>query len=350
MNRQPGRVENILVIRPGAMGDILVATPVLLNLRNAFPKSRIAFLVQKRFADVLKANPYIDELIEFDKESVGHFWGIGRLKKELAFLASIRARRFDLALDLLGNLRTAILCVASGARERVGYTYRIRKFFYNRRVVARNPQYVVDFNLDSLRMLGVPIEKKDIYLPADESDKAFAGEWLAGRGLGENRLLVGLFPGGGWSSKRWPEAHFSHLGDMLSSKLNASILVMGGPQEKDSIKRIISLMSAEPVEVQGFSLSRFAGLVSKLHLFISNDSGPRYLAVAAGIPSIGLFGPTNATNANPTESIHSAITYEGDCLGCNKLTCADQTCMKRILPEAVFEESCRLLKEQGRIS
>ena len=349
MNIQPGRVENILVIRPGAMGDILVATPVLLNLRNAFPKSRIAFLVQKRFADVLKANPYIDELIEFDKESVGHFWGIGRLKKELAFLASIRARRFDLALDLLGNLRTAILCVASGAKERVGYTYRIRKFFYNRRVVARNPQYVVDFNLDSLRMLGVPIEKKDIYLPAEESDKTSAGEWLAGHGLDEDRLLIGLFPGGGWSSKRWPEEHCARLGDMLSSRLNASVLVMGGPLERSSVKEIIFSMSSTPFEVEGLPLSRFAGLISKLHLFISNDSGPRYLAVAAGIPSIGLFGPTNATNANPTESIHSAITYGGDCLGCNKLTCTDQTCMKKILPEAVFEESCRLLKEQGRI-
>ena len=342
-------VENILVIRPGAMGDVLVATPVLSNLKNAFPRSRIAFLVGKKYADVLKANPYIDELIEFDKESMGRFWGIGRLRKELAFLASIRARRFDLALDLLGNLRTAILCAASGAKERVGYTYRIRKFFYNRKVVARNPQYVVDFNLDSLRILGVPIGDKNIHLPADESDLVFAEEWLTKSGVDKDRLLIGLFPGGGWSSKRWPEGHFARLGDMLSSGLNASVLVMGGPQERSSVKRIISSMSAEPLEVENLPLSRFAGLISKLHLFISNDSGPRYLAVAAGIPSIGLFGPTEAMNANPTDSIHAAMTYGGDCLGCNKLTCADQTCMKRILPETVFKESCRLLKEQGRV-
>jgi len=342
-------VENILVIRPGAMGDVLVATPVLSNLKSAFPKSRIAFLVGKKYADVLKANPYIDELIEFDRESVGRFWGIGRLRRELAFLASIRARRFDLALDLLGNLRTAILCAASGAKERVGYTYRIRKFFYNRKVAARNPQYVVDFNLDSLRMLGVPIEDKDIHLPADESDLVFAEEWLAKSGADRDRLLIGLFPGGGWSSKRWPEEHFARLGDILSSRLNASVLVMGGPQEKSSVKEIVSSMSSMPFEVESLPLSRFAGLISKLHLFISNDSGPRYLAVAAGVPSIGLFGPTEALNANPTDSIHSAITYGGVCLACNKLTCADQTCMKRISPEAVFEESCRLLKEQGRI-
>lgn len=343
-------VRNILVIRPGAMGDVLVATPVLSNLRSAFPKSRISFLVGKKYADVLKTNPYVDELIEFDKEGMGRFWGIGRLRREIAFLASIRAKGFDLVLDLLGNLRTAILCFASGASQRVGYDYRVRKFLYNRKVVANNPQYVVDFNLDSLRMLGVPIENKDIHLPADESDMVFAEEWLTKSGVDRDRLLVGLFPGGGWPSKRWPEEHFSRLGDMLSSRLNASILVMGGPQERNSVKRIISSMAAEPVEVEDLPLSRFAGLISKLHLFISNDSGPRYLAVAAKIPSIGLFGPTEAMNANPTDSIHSAITYGGDCLGCNRLMCADQICMKRILPETVFEESCRLLKEQGRIS
>ncbi|MFQ5905107.1 MAG: glycosyltransferase family 9 protein, partial [bacterium] len=209
--------KNILVIRPGAMGDILVATPVLPNLRRAFPRSRIAFLVDKKFADVLKANPYVDEVIKFDRAGMGSFWGLRRMKRELAFLAFMRAKRFDLVFDLLGNLRSAILCAATGARERVGYTYRVRKFFYNRRVLARNPQYVVDFNLESLRMVGVPVGNRDIHLPADESDKSFAGGWLSMREIDRKRLLIGLFPGGGWPSKRWPEEYFAQLGDMFSS-------------------------------------------------------------------------------------------------------------------------------------
>jgi len=274
---------------------------------------------------------------------------VGRLKKELGFLASVRERKFDLVFDLLGNLRSAILCVASGARERVGYTYRIRKFFYNRKVVARNPQYVVEFNLDSLRRMGVPIHSKGIHLPVDDSDESFAEEWLSKQGIDRDGLVIGLFPGGGWPSKRWPEEHFSRLGDMLGSKLGAAVLVMGGPQERESVRRILSSMSTKAFEVQGFPLSRFAGLISKLALFVSNDTGPRHLAMAAGIPSIGVFGPTHAANTDPGLPIHSSITYGGSCLGCNKLFCADHTCMREISPEAVFEESYRLLKEQGRV-
>jgi heptosyltransferase-2 len=349
LNREERGTKRILVVRPGAMGDILVASPLLPNLRRAFPESYIAFLVDKKFNEVLRGNPYIDEFIEFDREHIARSRGLKRIMMEIAFLRRIRAERFDTVFDLLGSLRTAILSVASGAKERVGYTYRVRKLFYNRRVLARNPQYVVDYNLDSLRRLGITICDKDIYLPSSESDASFADEWLSSKGIDNKRPVVGLFPGGGWESKRWPLEHFSRLGDMLASDLKARVLVMGGPQERDSVRRIASSMSQEQNEVLDISLSRFAALVSRLDLFVSNDSGPRYLAVAAGVPSIGLFGPTDAVNANPPLPIHRAVTYGGDCLVCNRLTCRDQTCMRELAPEMVFEVARTLLGHRGRL-
>lgn len=350
LNARVHSAEKILVIRPGAMGDVLVSTPMLPNLRRAFPDSHIAFLVGTKFADALKANPYLDEVIEFNREAMGRYWGIGRLRREMRFLFSVRARRFDITFDLLGNLRTAILSLASGAKVRVGYGYRVRKFFYNRRVKPRNPQYVVDFNLDSLRRLDIPVVEKAIHLPVDDADVSFAEKWLRGKGYQGEKLLVGLFPGGGWESKKWPEEHFSRLGDLFVEKLNAIVLVMGGPNEKGSVSRIARGMSSEAIEVEGLSLSRFAGLISRLDLFVSNDSGPRYLAVGAGVPSIGLFGPTHAPNANPTDPMHRALTYAGDCIGCNRLFCAEQYCMKEMLPERVYEEAAGLLRSRGRLS
>ncbi len=329
------------------MGDILVASPLLPNLRRAFPGSYIAFLVDRKFSEVLKGNPFIDELVEFDRQSIARSRGLRRVLMEIAFLKRIRLERFDTVFDLLGSLRTAILSVASGARERVGYTYRVRELFYNRRVLARNPQYVVEYNLDSLRRLDIPVHDREIYLPSSELDESFANDWLSKRGINKEGPIVGLFPGGGWESKRWPLEHFSRLGDMLVSDLKARVLVMGGPQERDSVRRIASSMSQERHEVMDLPLSRFAALVSRLDLFVSNDSGPRYLAVAAGIPSIGLFGPTDATNANPPFPIHRAITYGGDCLVCNRLTCPDRTCMREISPEMVFEASKTLLGRRG---
>jgi ADP-heptose:LPS heptosyltransferase len=340
-------LPRILVIRPGAMGDILVATPVLPNLRHAFPGSHIAFLVDRRFASVLEANPYIDEMIVFDKESMGRRWTPSRIKREMDFIAEVRARRFDMVFDLLGSLRSAILSLRCGAKVRVGYSYRIRKYFYNRMVIARNPQYVVEFNLDSLRRVGIPIVSREIHLPVRDTDVSFAGAWLSEKGVRGDTLLVGLFPGGGWQSKRWPERHFSVLGDLLARRLGAVVLIMGGPMEKGAVDRIASAMSSTPLRVEGLSLSNFAGLVSRLDLFVSNDSGPRYLAVAAGVPSVGLFGPTIGSNANPPDPKHVALSYGGECRCCNKLFCFGQECMKGIEPEGVYEEAVRLLEERG---
>ena len=342
--------RKILVIRPGAMGDILVATPLLPNLRRAFPESHIAFLAGRKFVPVLKANPYLDEIIVFDKEKMGKRWNAGRIGREIRFVASIRARQFNIVFDLMGNLRSAILSLASGAGIRVGYSYRVRRFFYNRTVFARNPQYVVEFNLDSLRRLNIPVVQKDIHLPVDETDISFATQWLSAKGVCGGAPAVGLFPGGGWQSKRWPEEHFVRLGDLLARRLGAVVLVMGGPMEKDSVERIVSAMSSSPLKVEGLALSRFAGLVSRLDLFVSSDSGPRYLAVAAGVPSIGLFGPTHAPNANPPDPAHVALTYGGECTDCNKLFCAEKDCMKGITPEHVYEEAVRLLGSPGRSS
>jgi lipopolysaccharide heptosyltransferase II len=336
----------ILVIRPGAMGDILVSTPLLANLKAAFPRGHIAFLVGSRFVPVLKANPYLDEVVVFDKNALGRLWTPGRMRNEMKFIAEVRDRRFDIVFDLLGNLRSAILSLWSGSRIRVGYNYRVRKFFYNRTVIARNPQYVVEFNLDSLRRVGIPIVSSGIHLPVDDADVSFAAGWLSEKGLDGEAPLIGLFPGGGWQSKRWPEEHFSKLGDMLVRHLGATVLIMGGPMEEHSVSRIASKMSSTPLRVRGLPLSRFAGLVSRLDLFVSNDSGPRYLAVAAGVPSIGLFGPTNGSNATPRDPKHVALTYHGECIGCNRLFCAEKDCMKGISPERVYEEAVRLLRSR----
>ena len=339
--------ERILVVKPRTMGDILAATPVLANLRRAFPRSHIAFLVDRKFAPALKGNPYIDELIEFDKEAMGKRWGPGRVRRELGLLAKVRARKFDLVFDLLGNLRTAILTFATGAEQRVGYNYRVRRYFYNRTVTARNPQYVVDFNLDCLRRLGIHVVDKDIHLPVDEADISFGKAWLSDRTGDSGRLLVGLFPGGGWQSKRWPEEHFARLGDLLALKQDAVVLVMGGPMEEGSVRRIASAMSRTPLTAVGLRLSRFAGILSHLDIFVSNDSGPRYLAVAAGIPSIGLFGPTSSQNANPPDPRHLAMTYGGECIECDRIFCVERVCMNGMSPETVYDAVIKLLEDQG---
>ncbi|MBN1448050.1 MAG: glycosyltransferase family 9 protein, partial [Bacteroidetes bacterium] len=120
--------ESILVIRMSGIGDVLWTTPLLANLRRAYPDAHIAYVVRSSSALVLENNPDIDELLLFERED---------LPWQLGFLARLRKRRFDLSIDLICSPATAIQSVVSGARTRIGFDFRIREKLYNHRLSAR---------------------------------------------------------------------------------------------------------------------------------------------------------------------------------------------------------------------
>lgn len=356
--------ERILVIRLGAIGDLLCSTPVVTNLRKNYPQSHIVFLVEKKFEEVLIGNPHLDELILFDRPSHRlslRWWRRGatrsnpiiRLIEELKFLIKIRHRRFDLTIDLLGTLRTALLSFVSGAKQRVGFTYRFRKLFYNIRVVAKNPQYVVDFNLDSLRALGLKIMSKDLVFNVPESSRRFAkdffrrGEVISPKVGQSSRLTknIGIFPGGGWSSKRWRGERYAKLGDKIQKELDCEVILLGGPQEKGVLSEIASRMNRKPMILEGVSLKKFAGVVENLDLLIGNDSGPIYIAIALKVPTITLFGPTDSKNATPPDGKHIAISKNHLCRNPNAISCILQDCcIQSITVEEVLEKVREVLK------
>ncbi len=335
--------QKILVIKLRAIGDVILATPVLENLRQAFPPAQIDFLTEKMCAPIVAGHPAINEILILDRNQPG---------ASRKLIQQVRRQRYDVVLDLFGNPRSAVLTLLSGASRRVGFRFRVRQHAYNLKVVPRGDRvHEVEFNLDALRALGIPIVTRKLFVAVDEASENFAAQFWRENGL-ENRRVIGLNASGGWYTKRWPLEYFAQLGDRLRRELNAVVLLLWGPGEYEDVKTIAQTMRESALFAPATNLKQLAALLARLTLLVSNDSGPLHLAAAMGTRVVGIYGPTRPDLQGPWGEGHAIVVKTGlACLGCNGVTCkiATHDCMKQLEVEKVWEAAQRLIGKADRI-
>jgi predicted lipopolysaccharide heptosyltransferase III len=331
-------VRKILVIKLRAIGDVVLSTAVLPNLRSAFPASQIHFLVESAGQEVLDGNPYIDRIIILPRKEWEDLPRRTAYRENLLFIKRLRSQHYDLVIDLFGNPRSALLTRISGARRRVGFAFRVRKAAYNHKVKPRGDRvHEVEFNLDALRSLKIPIIDKSPYFPVRQSDQSTIQQWLNKEGL-RISFLVGIHAWGSWNAKRWGLDKFSELGDRLIEIYQAQIVLVWGPGEREYAEQVRSLMRYPAHIAPETTLKELGSLLSLCQLVVANDSGPMHIAAAVGTPTVGIFGPTNWRLQGPYGSRHRAA-YKKDlmCLGCNRLECQERTCMEALEVDEVLQ-------------
>jgi predicted lipopolysaccharide heptosyltransferase III len=332
--------RKILVIKLRAIGDVILATPVLENLRQAFPQARIDFLIEKPGAPIVTGHPAVHDVLVLDR----HKWGAS-----LALIWHLRRQNYDAVFDLFGNPRSALLTRLSRAEVRVGFRFRGRRHAYTVKVEPRGDRvHEVEFNLDALRALRIPIVTRQLHVAVDSSSEDYAARFWRENGL-QDRLVIGLNASGGWYTKRWPLESFAQLGDRLGRELGAVVLLIWGPGEFDEVQSIARMMHQPPLLAPQTNLKQLAALLSRLTLLVSNDSGPLHLAAAMGTPVVGIYGPTRPDLQGPWGEGHETVVKTGlPCLGCNGVTCKIVThdCMKRLEGEVVWEAVNRCLAKK----
>jgi lipopolysaccharide heptosyltransferase II len=268
----------------------------------------------------------------------------------VALIRYIRQRRYDAVFDLFGNPRSALLTWLSGAPLRAGFSFRGRQLAYNLKVEPRGDRvHEVEFNLDALRALQIPIVSRALKVAVDSASDDYARQFWRENGL-QDRMVIGLNPSGGWYTKRWPLQAFAQLGDRLQRELNAIALLIWGPGEWDDVQAIANMMKTPPVLAPQTTLKQLAALLSRLALLVSNDSGPMHLAAAMGTPVVGIYGPTRPDLQGPWGEGHETVVKTGlPCLGCNGVTCKIVThdCMKKLEVEEVWEAVKRRLAHKA---
>jgi lipopolysaccharide heptosyltransferase II len=328
---------NILVIKLRAIGDVLLSSVVLPNLRAAYPDAVIDMLTERMSRDVLEGNPALSSVLVFDPKKEG---GLGLITR-------IRRRRYDLVIDLFGNPRSAIITLFSGAPRRVGYRFGWRARCYTTVVEPRGGEvHNTEFNLDALRAIGLPVVSRSVAFPVGQAAERFAEAFFREHHL-EGQFVVALNPCGGWSSKRWGIDQFAALGDLLSERLSAKVVILWGPGEKPDADRLAAAMRAATTMLPPTSLKELAAILGRCSLVATNDSGPMHIAASMRTPVVAIFGPTNPKLQGPYDTLHAVVRNEHlDCLGCNLTTCPiGNPCMTDLTPESVFAACERLARE-----
>ena len=324
--------EKILVFRMSGVGDVLWTTPLLSNLRTAYPDAQIDYLVKDFCAPVLFNNPDVDRLVVFSK---------GRLSDQVSFLKLLRDSRYGLTIDLVGTPRTAIQSLVTGAANRIGFDFGYRRLFYNHVLDARAANYghEVEFNLSVLEYLGIPATIKDLIFNLTPEEREYQRACYRNMDL-DDQEVIGLIPTGGWPCKRWPVEYYVETAQALAAEEGRKILVFWGSQSEQAEANLIAQACPQAQPIPPTSLRQMAALLSGCQLIIGNDSGPLHIATALKVPVLSFYGPTVPRSQGPWGQPQAVLQAPGlSCLGCNRTRCPDPRCMTGIRPELVIDQA-----------
>ncbi|MCD6115601.1 lipopolysaccharide heptosyltransferase II [bacterium] len=333
------KLSRVLVIKLRAIGDVVLVTSVFPNIKKTMPDTVVDVLVEEPAAPVLQGNPFVDNVIILPRKKWEKINTISAWFESLKFIRKLRRNNYDAVIDLFGNPRSAFLTMVSGAKQRVGFKFRGRSLAYNLKVEPRGDRvHEVEFNLDALRAMGIPVESKEPQITVSEKEYRKIDEWIADSGLSDKKI-AGIHSWASWQAKEWAAEKFIELSDRIVNELGMEVVLVWGPGEKDRAERIQKSALSKLYLAPATNLKELAALMSRFDAVVATDSGPMHIAAAMGTPTLGIYGPTNWKLQGPFGPQNRAVYLKGlECLGCNLTECSKRTCMKDLSVEMVFNE------------
>jgi heptosyltransferase I len=326
----------ILIVKLGSIGDIVHTLPALAAMRRAMPDSEISWVVERRNSEILRDNPLLDRLIEVDTKALRRGLMSGEtLRAPRQQLRLLRASAFDLALDLQGLLKSSLAARLSRAQRVYGFARDAlrepaSRFLVHETVPIPLGLHVIRKNLELVRGalgIAVPDEPDDFEFPIALNREHEIEADEAARGT-EGRFAI-LNPAGGWPTKLWSADKFGALADQLWTRFRIHSLITYGPGEAGLAEQALSVSVSGKARAVRLSLKGFLALAKKATLYVGGDTGPTHLAVAAGTPIVGLFGPTEWwRNGSPRPEDICVERTDINCrVDCHRRSCSKWICM-----------------------
>ena len=339
--------ERILIVRTDRIGDVVLSTPVIASLRKAYPQSYLAFMCRPYTQALVKGNPYLDEVIVYDKYGKEKgFWATFR------FARSLKAKKFDLALILHPTNRAHLVTFLAGIPKRVGWDRKLG-FLLTRRIPHTKQEglkHELAYTLDMLRSLAIEPQEEQPSLPEDKASDEQVVRLLKEEGVDlENDRLVGLGLGASCPSKIWRPEYFARLSRSLNEK-GARIVVVAEEKERFLTERFQKEFGRDFVDLTGrLTLAQIFALFRRLSLFIGNDSGLIHICWAVKTPVISLFGRKNPGLSpqrwKPLGKDSFFFHGDIDCLTCSAHHCRkEHRCLDAIKPAEVLDKALEILK------
>ncbi len=297
-------MNRILLVRLGALGDIVHAIPVAAALRAAYPAARIDWLVSAKHREMLDLVPVIDRrLVVKDRGDASGGMSLVSTARDL------RKTRYDVAIDLQGLIKSAVIARSTGAPRVIGFAAPylrepLARVFYTH---VHNPggggiyapsetRHVVLINLGLLEVLGITTQAPQF--PLDDADPPTNDRVtkILERTGGAFALLN---PGAAWPNKRWPPARLGQVAAALRERRGLLSVVLWGPGERELGDRVVAEAGGAAILAPQTTIADVIALARKAALMISGDTGPTHIGSAVGTPIVGLYGPTRPERNGP---------------------------------------------------
>jgi len=370
--------SRILLIKPSALGDVVHTIPVLPKLRARYPTAQIDWLITPENAGLVRHHPDLSSVVLFDRRKLAQFgqnWIA--TKGPLRLLRRLRQAHYDLVIDLHGQMRSALITLATGAPVRVGFDRPVRRtqpasehhalrnlpqhgwtgaregswIAYSHRIpIPTLDVHAIDRYLWIAPMLGLddaPVDSR-IYLSAQS--EAAAQQLLEQHDLQQFGALV---PGTIWETKHWHPERFAEVGLWLQ-KQGFDVVVLGRKHDRRRCAKITRLCPGA-IDVSGKTTpAELAAIVKRAAVCVTNDSGAMHLAVALDRPVVSVFGPTNPVQIGPYRRPEAVVRVDLPCSPCNFRRLSQcphsHACMTNVSATNVIERVESALRTPGVLS
>jgi heptosyltransferase I len=298
----------ILLVRLGALGDIVHALPVAAALRERYPDARIDWLVDAKHASLLDFVPDVSRRVVVDSRR----WGAA-----LTVIRDLRRQAYDVAVDLQGLVKSGAFARLSGASRVIGFARAhlretLAAGFYSEACEPGDCRHVIDKNLSVLALFGIAERRRQFTIAVPESA---ACESVVERVRCDGMRGYALInPGAAWPNKRWPPGRFGEVASTLAARHALLPVVLWGPGEEAVAAGVVEASGGSAMAAPPTGIGDVLALSRGARLMVSGDTGPLHLAAAAGAPVVALFGPTDPARNGPWDAADISLSRFGDCV------------------------------------
>jgi len=281
--------KKILIIRTDRIGDVILSTPVIQAVRQAYPDAFIAFMARPYTKDIVKGNPYLDEVILYDKDNE-HKSALATVR----FANRLKKYHFDLALILHSTNRVNWIAFLARIPKRVGYDRRMPWLLTDRMcyVKPQGLKHETEYNLDVVRASGINFNSEGLrpYIPVSKDAEDKAAAFLENNGITSKDVFFCMHINADSSSKRWPVERFAETADRIITTTGYKAVVFAVGNDIKLVDLMKGKMKKSLVLMRDFTIPQTTALLKRAKFFISPDSGPAHMAAVAGTPSVIIFG------------------------------------------------------------
>jgi len=333
--------QRILLVQLGDIGDVILTLPTVRALRENFPESRLVVCVLEKAREIIEDCPWASAVMTVRKEQKR--WNAWILD-QARWIRELRAQRFDLVIDLRTGTRGAFIAGLSGAGTRIG-RFAIdgrlwRNRVFNQLVTPPDEsfQYAVEHNLNILSPLSLSIRDRALQISIPDNRKQAAARLFSSENIPVNRPLLAFHPFSLWKYKEWQVDFCAELIDDVQLHYDVTVIITGSSEERGRADQVLARCRTKPYNLAGkTSIGELAAVLSACRGFIGVDTAALHLAAAAGIPTLGIFGPSPAVCWAPKGSRNTVVSKNMPCVPCRQKGCQDSE-ISRCLDELTLTD------------